>query len=83
MGVTEPQTLEVAVVERVLETDTEIVDVDETHEVVEAVEDNVRLRVDVPDIVCEYVGVTESLVLDVIDADPLTETDTLLRELTA
>jgi hypothetical protein len=83
VGVTEPQTLEVAVVERVLETDTEIVDVDETHEVVEAVEDNVRLRVDVPDIVCEYVGVTESLVLDVIDADPLTETDTLLRELTA
>lgn len=83
MGVTEPQTLDVAVVERVLETDTEIVDVDETHEVVEAVEDNVRLRVDVPDIVCEYVGVTEPLVLDVIDADPLTETDTLLRELTA
>ena len=83
MGVTEPQTLDVAVVERVLDTDTEIVDVDETHEVVEAVEDNVRLRVDVPDIVCEYVGVTESLALDVIDADPLTETDTLLRELTA
>jgi hypothetical protein len=35
------------------ETETEIVDDDETHDEVDTVADNDMLRVDVPDIVCE------------------------------
>ena len=53
MDVADPQTLDDTVVETEPETEIEMVDVDETHDVVEAEEDNVRLRVDVPEIVCE------------------------------